>query len=105
MLLGQRINGEWLCPSLCCGHLCSLLFCDPLLSTPINICLLHCDLLLTWAPAPAGGASISHSKSGSCGGSSCVSWDTCFYHRHEGLGAMRPRVLPPAQAMWVQLAA
>lgn len=52
MLLGGRINGERLCPSLCCGHLFSLFSCDPLLSTPINICLLHCALLLTWAPAP-----------------------------------------------------
>lgn len=69
MLLGGRIKGEWLCPSLCCGHLCSLFSCDPLLSTPINICLLHCALLLTWAPAPTtpGAASISHKESGSCG--------------------------------------
>lgn len=90
MLLGQRINREWLCPSLCYGHLCSLFSCDPFLSTPINICLLHCALLFTWAPAPTapGGASFSHRESGNCGSGawcgSCVSWDACFYHRRGG---------------------
>lgn len=39
------MDGEQLCPSLCCGHLCSVYYpVLPLLPAPINICLLHCAL-------------------------------------------------------------
>ena len=65
---------------------------DPLLSTPINICLLHCALpayLGTCSHIPARSL---HQPQGLlprecdiCGSGawcgSCMTWDACFYHR------------------------
>lgn len=72
-----------------------LLSCDPFLSTPINICLLHFAL-----PAYLGTCSHIPKRSlhqpqgllprefGICGSGawcrSCMTWDTCFYHRQGG---------------------